>query len=428
MRRAARFTLLLVTALLALTATTVLAAPVAFENVDVTYIEEQGSTVLLVAGQLPESAKLPAEIQIALPAGAQLQWAGELMGSDGSGDFEIPYKKTTANGTDVYTMTLTKSRIGQIEALVPAVTTSDGTNFTTDVSWVPFADAPSARISVRVPANASITAVAEGETARLYPADQAYSYFSKTVEDVKAGSPLTLGFSYKLGAAPASSGGSGGDSNGLLIALILAVAVGIFVLAGTAIRKKAAGVVDESDDDDEEAAESFTAEPAAAPAAEAHADIAEDLDEDDDPLVEAEPRRLRPQVIVLVGVVAVAVFVGVLAGNRSTTAQNVGGALTRTYGTAEACTKATLAYTPASGVDVTEQGGAILTALEAVPGIGSATIMPQDGVIEIGYCDSSATENDLRAVLNATGLVTVEAAAAPAPSAEAPSAEATTAE
>lgn len=432
MMRASRIALLLATAIFTMAAAPAFAAPVALENVDVTFIEEQGSTLLMVAGQLPETAKLPAQIELGLPAGSKLQWAGELVSSDGSGDFEVKYKKRTTEGTDLYTMTLTKSRMGQVEAIIPPITQTDGTDYVTDAVWTPFANVPEARISVRVPARATITQVGQAETGRLFPADQNYSYFSKTVTDIKKGTPVTLQFAYALSAAPAGATGDGGSS-WVFVILILGIAIVGFAFAATAIRKKTAAAEEDAEDDevgdegdsdpesdeDGDAVDDDSTPPEATresdlDTASADADDAEaDASDSEDDSTASTQRSGKP-IMVLLAVVAVAVVFGVVAGNRSTTAQNVGGALTRAYGTGDACTQASIAYKAAQGVDVQKQGDAILSALEAVPGIGSATILPDTGVIEIGYCSSSATEADLRAVLNSTGLVAVEAAATPA--------------
>lgn len=410
MRTAVRLGLMLGTLLLAASmASAAIAAPAEWASMDITLIEEQGQTVLLVAGQLPETTELPAEVQIPVPAGAKVQWVGELMGGDGSGDFEVKYDKSTENGSDIYTLTLTKSRVAQVEGAIPPVTGFDGTTYVTSLSWTPIADVPAGRISVRLPSSAAIANVGQGEQGRLLAADSTYSYFSKTVEEVKAGEPLTLQFAYTLSAPSSTAGGTGG-SNGLIVALIIALAIAVFALAFVAIRRKAAAADDDWATDDDE-----TEQDQASDAANAVAHADEPVDgpadgEDDDARASVAKPALNPRTLVLIGVIAVAVLIGALAGNRSTTAQDLGGVITRSYGTGDACTTASIAIAPAKGVDLAKQGNTLLAGLEQIPGLGSASIFLEEGRVEIGYCDSSATEGDLRAALSATGLVEVAAA------------------
>ena len=74
MRRSPQFAIVSLTfVLLALSASVALAAPSAWQNVDVTRHFEQDGSILLVSGDLPETAKLPAEAELAVPAGSQLQ-------------------------------------------------------------------------------------------------------------------------------------------------------------------------------------------------------------------------------------------------------------------------------------------------------------------------------------------------------------------
>ena len=95
--------------------TTGFAAPATWERVDVTQHSEQGGGVLLVSGELPATASLPADAQLSVPAGSGLQWIGEILGGASADDPELKFTKTTVNGNDLYRFTLTKSRTAQIE-------------------------------------------------------------------------------------------------------------------------------------------------------------------------------------------------------------------------------------------------------------------------------------------------------------------------
>ncbi len=374
------------------------AKPIAPETMDVTLIEEGGKSLLLVAGELPEGTKLPAQVELPLPAGAHIQWAGELLGNGTANDIESTYTTRAADGSDVYVLTLTKSRVGQVEGEIAPVTGFDGTTYMTSLSWTPIAESKSARISVRIPTNSQITRTSPGEGGRLFTADSRHSYFSRTVEDVKAGEPLTLQFAYTP-VIPGSSATSGSGSSGVIVALLVALAIAGFALAFVAIRKKLSPVrasawdgEDEAHDDDASVAAHAATE----------GDTVEEVAHED-----PSPPRSRASLVVLVGAIAVALVIGIYASSRSTTAQDLGGEITRTYGTSDACVTASLALKPADGVDLAKQGNAVLAGLEQIPGLGTATLFPGEGRIEIGYCGSSADEAMLVNALQATGLVQV---------------------
>ena len=158
-------------ALSALMAVTLLSAQVAFaapaqwETVDVTIHPEEGGGVLLVSGQLPESVTLPAQAELAVPAGGQLQWIGQILGGAASADPELQYTKRTVGSSDVYAFTLTKSRIAQIEVPLTAGQQFDGTTYSSAVGWTADRDVPSVRMNIRVPAGAQIATGTPGRGA-----------------------------------------------------------------------------------------------------------------------------------------------------------------------------------------------------------------------------------------------------------------------
>ena len=113
--------------------TTGFAAPTTWERVDVTQHSEQGGGVLLVSGELPATASLPADAQLSVPAGSGLQWIGEILGGASADDPELKFTKTTVKGNDLYRFTLTKSRTAQIEVPLTESMAFDGTTYTSFV-------------------------------------------------------------------------------------------------------------------------------------------------------------------------------------------------------------------------------------------------------------------------------------------------------
>ncbi len=119
-----------------------------------------------------------------------------------SADPELTYTKSTVDGSDVYRFTLTKSRIAQIEIVTSDAAGFDGKNYTPAVKWTATQAVPEVRLSARIPQSAQIVQAAPG--AALQPGDSGYSFYTKSVKDVKPGDQLDMTFSYQVGAAPAS--------------------------------------------------------------------------------------------------------------------------------------------------------------------------------------------------------------------------------
>lgn len=377
------------------------AAPAPWARMDVTLIEEGGQTILLVAGELPTSTPLPAEVALPLPKGAVLQWAGELIDPSGQNDIELEPRKREQGDVDVYTMRLTRSHVAQVEGLIGRVTARDGDAMVTALAWTPIADVPEIRISARVPAGARIVNARPEEAARLIPADGMWSYFSRTVENVRANEPVTLTFAYTLGQA---GGPAAPRSNGVAIAVIVLAGLVLLGLFGTLIAKKralasaaAASVGAEEGgalsalavDAGRSGAEtvSITPEPPAAVG--------------DEPGTAPSPART----ILVAAVVIAALAIGLFAAARGTSPVAVGDAITQTFGTGEACTTAAFEVEPATADALQGRAGDLMKSLSQVPGVGRVAIIPAQNRIEVGYCDSAATLDDVRAAIVRSGAV-----------------------
>ena len=136
MSRAIRAALLsLVVLALLVPAATAAAAPQPWKGVSMLAYEEGSSTTFIISGTLPENTPLPATVEISAPSGAQIMWAGEILGGDLASDPEVKYTVKQGESYDVYTFTLTKSLTGQLEFTIPAVSTFDGANRKVDFKW-----------------------------------------------------------------------------------------------------------------------------------------------------------------------------------------------------------------------------------------------------------------------------------------------------
>lgn len=410
MLRTIRLALPLLLALLLAAATTpALAAPIGWKSVDVTLHADEERPTLLVSGELPATAELPYETELAVPAGTTLQWIGEILGGPASEDPTLEYVKTTVRGMDVYRFTLTKSRTAQVEGAYSSATAFDGATYSSTLSWIAWRDLPQVHISTRIPQGAQIAVAAAG--AGLVPGQSGNSYYSKTVEGAKAGDALGLAFSYTVPAASAPVGGavpaSGSDTTVLLL-------VAIFLIAFAALlfvvwRKTTATAIveiEESPDTelptlDEPLPDASDDEPSAP---EAH---------------RVRTRRPASAIAVILGALVVGV---VLAVNLATSTPVVGGKITKFFGAASPCSSTTLTVVANQGVDLAKQGTRLVDAFTGQKEIGDVTLDIAGSTISVAFCESAQSEASIRKILTDTGLVTVGAALAPASGTAAPGA------
>jgi hypothetical protein len=117
--------------------------------------QEGPQTVVIVGVVLDQQVKLPARIQVPVPVGSKVQWAGEILGGDAGADKERKYElKTGAGGARYAEFTLSLSHRGQIDTGgIPM--TAKGNDVTTQVEFVQSARATSTGFSVRIPAGVS---------------------------------------------------------------------------------------------------------------------------------------------------------------------------------------------------------------------------------------------------------------------------------
>jgi hypothetical protein len=419
MRRAVRVVLSLLTAaLIAVPALSAYAAekPVPWKVVDVTVHNDQGSNILLVSGQLPESATLPAQVQLAVPTGSEFQWAGEILGGPPSEDPSVKYTVAKSGDVDVYTFTLTTSRTGQLEVASPSSVTASGQTYTAALKWTSPTDLEQLRLNVRVPQDAQLQSTVEG--AKMTPAGDGYSYYQKIVDGVKAGQTEDLSFVYTATAAAGAPAGSpaagtpattGGDSAVLVI--VLAIAALVIAFGGMAVHRKmqaksepAAPVSAASD-----SRKSAKPTPRAAQAV-------EDDEVVEGPATAGARRNNRP---LIVGLVIVGFIVaGVLAVNSSRQGVATGDTLMMEYAQVDTCTTANLALTPPAGGDLRKDAKDVLNSIRTATGVGNATLYLNESRVEVKYCDSSVSEEAILAALSASGYTGVPTASSePAPSA-----------
>lgn len=99
--------------------------------------------------KFPDNTPLPIEVKLAIPKGAQVKWAGELM-SDASQDIEVTPEVNGFADYDEVVFTLTKSRVGQVEAKWAGLKT-EGEARTLNFDWTQRYEAKETQIKLKVP-------------------------------------------------------------------------------------------------------------------------------------------------------------------------------------------------------------------------------------------------------------------------------------
>lgn len=200
-----------------------------------------GKTVVVVGLTLPETATLPARVQIPLPAGATVDWVGEIIGPTPDKDIPRQYKRLTGTGGDYIEFTMETTRVAQYEAAYKAPANDNGVLRST-LDWVQSVPARTlflaARASTRM-SDVHITPAPEQAAPEFNEANERL-YLVKSITSPKVGTAVAFTVDYRTGVAEGQAGGQGNTSTVLVIAGVLlgmAVLVLIVVWRGQARRR-----------------------------------------------------------------------------------------------------------------------------------------------------------------------------------------------
>ncbi|HET6351532.1 MAG TPA: hypothetical protein VFG89_05325, partial [Coriobacteriia bacterium] len=112
-----------------------------------------GQGVVIIAVTIPQDAKLPARVKIPVPAGAVVDWAGEI-DTDATGDIERPRSIEKGKSGSYAVFDLVASRQAQLE-LSGLPLAQNGDTYSIKLDYVQTAPAGETGFSVRLPAGAS---------------------------------------------------------------------------------------------------------------------------------------------------------------------------------------------------------------------------------------------------------------------------------
>lgn len=242
-----------------------LAASGPWESIDLTLIPDGQQAILLVSGTLPNSTKLPAKVDLAVPAGSQIQWAGEILGGDPSADPQVQYTVKKGDVYDLVQFTAVKSRNEQVEVIAPNSLTPKGSANVAAIDWTAPYDIASTSVRVQIPNGAKVQTASQGASPENVGATQ---YYSLKPVPTKAGQRLQLSVEYTggtpggTGSAPGGApGGTGtpaqpasstGGSNGLVWLIVVAAIIGGFLFMQQQRIKAAEAELEEDEEYDDE--------------------------------------------------------------------------------------------------------------------------------------------------------------------------------
>jgi hypothetical protein len=88
------------------------------------------------------------------------------------------------------------------------------------------------------------------------------------------------------------------------------------------------------------------------------------------------------------------------------------GKITKFFGSTSECSSASVPIVANPGVDLAAQGGRILDAFKGQDGVGNVTLDVVRSTVDVGFCESSQSEDSVRRLLADTGLISLGASAA----------------
>lgn len=226
-------------------------APVAQGPIDaqVWLTQDAQDTAVILDVQLDPAVKLPARVRIPVPAGAVVEWAGEIVGQDASSDQQRDFTLHNGAGGGAYAeFTMSVSHRGQIETSGIPIT-AHGAVVSTEVDFVQSVPASSTIFTVRLPAKISqvnITPTPTGPPDTNSAGESLYLLPAQTLA-TGASSPIKVSYNTSPPAAARTSGPNLTPAYVVLgVLLVGAVAFVVYLIA-----RQGPDTGDEPEDEDE---------------------------------------------------------------------------------------------------------------------------------------------------------------------------------
>lgn len=200
-------------------------------------VSELGGALAIVNATINPQEPLPATVEVPVPAGAVVLWAGEIMRTDASADVQRETTVERVGEMDVYTLTLEKSYTAQLEIRLPDPTI-EGSRVRATVSWTNPGDEVLMSGGVVVEAGAGDVTTSPEIAGEVRERGNESLYPLKAAR-LASGQTYTIEVEWTRGAGQA---GEGGDSVSipplLLIALVASIVTLLAVIASQRLRAR----------------------------------------------------------------------------------------------------------------------------------------------------------------------------------------------
>jgi len=193
---------------------------------------QPGYTLLIVTMELAEDVELPADVALPLPDGAQVIWAGEIMGGGPESDIQVTPEIVDGEAGPAVKMTLQTARTAQYEAVYTPLV-ENGDEISTSLDWFQSVPSESVFFSVRIPPNTGTVRMTPPESGIPQTNEFGERLFTVAPLAIPVGEHFTVDVSYDLVSLVTS--GDGDDGSDMLLpilggALVIVVAVLLIVM------------------------------------------------------------------------------------------------------------------------------------------------------------------------------------------------------
>lgn len=183
-----------------------------------------GQGVVIIAVTVPQDVKLPARVNIPVPSGAVVDWAGEI-GSDAAGDIERPRTVERGEFGSYAVFDLVSSHEAQLE-LSGLPLTQNGDSYSIKLDYVQTVPAGETGFSVRLPAGAADVKISPTPASGPDKNGVGESLYTLPAAQLKEGEAHTITATYRI-AAGGSGAGTGAPASSSSASTLIAVLAGI---------------------------------------------------------------------------------------------------------------------------------------------------------------------------------------------------------
>ncbi|MDR1412600.1 MAG: hypothetical protein LBJ07_01585 [Actinomycetes bacterium] len=198
-------------------------------------ISNNGQKVVIVGGMLPETAALPAKVEVAVPTGSDVFWVGEVAGNENgqAGDISLALQKRTEGNSDIYSATMTQFHTLQVEYNLPddPFQNVTGDDWAATLTYTPLYDLEHLDLAAEVPAGAVVN---NPDFTLQGPGGSGGNIYLKEMGAATGGQPVSTEITYTANATTAN-GQTTGENSGtvttvLIVIIVALIAALVFVL------------------------------------------------------------------------------------------------------------------------------------------------------------------------------------------------------